>query len=104
MSDDFHGYMCPNCVTPWKCNGPHIAEERSMSAFTDWAYANAIIAKGPDGKYIPSNCAFAAKSAWSAALEAAAKVCADHAVGIGGNDWDLACLTNAAAIRALKDD
>jgi len=19
-------YMCPNCVTPWKCNGPHIAE------------------------------------------------------------------------------
>lgn len=18
-------YMCPNCVTPWKCNGPHIA-------------------------------------------------------------------------------
>ena len=21
MSDD---YMCPNCVTPWKCNGPHL--------------------------------------------------------------------------------
>lgn len=19
-------YMCPNCVTPWKCNGPHIHE------------------------------------------------------------------------------
>ena len=19
-------YMCPNCVTPWKCNGPHILE------------------------------------------------------------------------------
>ena len=18
--------MCPNCVTPWKCNGPHINE------------------------------------------------------------------------------
>lgn len=18
--------MCPNCVTPWKCNGPHFAE------------------------------------------------------------------------------
>jgi hypothetical protein len=18
-----HGDMCPNCVTPWKCNGPH---------------------------------------------------------------------------------
>jgi hypothetical protein len=20
-------YLCPNCVTPWKCNGPHILEE-----------------------------------------------------------------------------
>lgn len=19
-------YVCPNCVTPWKCNGPHLAE------------------------------------------------------------------------------
>jgi hypothetical protein len=19
--------MCPNCVTPWKCNGPHIPED-----------------------------------------------------------------------------
>ena len=19
--------MCPNCVTPWKCNGPHLMEE-----------------------------------------------------------------------------
>jgi hypothetical protein len=19
-------YMCPNCVTPWKCNGPHIPD------------------------------------------------------------------------------
>lgn len=19
-------YMCPNCVTPWKCNGPHLVE------------------------------------------------------------------------------
>jgi hypothetical protein len=19
--------MCPNCVTPWKCNGPHLSEE-----------------------------------------------------------------------------
>lgn len=18
--------MCPNCVTPWKCNGPHLAD------------------------------------------------------------------------------
>ena len=20
-------YMCPYCVTPWKCNGPHISED-----------------------------------------------------------------------------
>lgn len=20
-------YMCPYCVTPWKCNGPHIYED-----------------------------------------------------------------------------
>ncbi len=19
-------YMCPNCVTPWKCNGPHVVK------------------------------------------------------------------------------
>jgi len=19
--------MCPNCVTPWKCNGPHVPEQ-----------------------------------------------------------------------------
>ena len=23
MTDD---YLCPNCCTPWKCNGPHIPE------------------------------------------------------------------------------
>lgn len=25
-------YMCPNCVTPWKCNGPHLMEE----TMTNW--------------------------------------------------------------------
>ena len=24
--------MCPNCVTPWKCNGPHLPAERSTGA------------------------------------------------------------------------
>jgi len=19
-------YLCPNCLTPWKCNGPHLDE------------------------------------------------------------------------------
>jgi hypothetical protein len=22
-----HEYMCPNCVTPWRCNGPHLRDE-----------------------------------------------------------------------------
>jgi len=25
---DAYEYMCPNCVTPWKCNGPHIEEKK----------------------------------------------------------------------------
>lgn len=29
MSDE---YMCPFCVTPWKCNGPHI-EPEDMNEF-----------------------------------------------------------------------
>ena len=29
MSDE---YMCPFCVTPWKCNGPHI-EPEDMAEF-----------------------------------------------------------------------
>lgn len=28
-------YMCPFCVTPWKCNGPHIPED-DMPALRDW--------------------------------------------------------------------
>lgn len=23
--------MCPNCVTPWKCNGPHVEPERIVN-------------------------------------------------------------------------
>ena len=19
--------MCPNCITPWKCNGPHLSDQ-----------------------------------------------------------------------------
>lgn len=32
MSED---YMCPLCVTPWKCNGPHI-EPEDMANFNDY--------------------------------------------------------------------
>ena len=25
--EDYTDHMCPNCVTPWKCNGPHSLEQ-----------------------------------------------------------------------------
>lgn len=30
-------YMCPFCVTPWKCNGPHIPEDelREFTGYMD---------------------------------------------------------------------
>lgn len=28
-------YMCPNCVTPWKCNGPHLMGESVMEIGDD---------------------------------------------------------------------
>lgn len=27
--------MCPNCVTPWKCNGPHVPEGCPVCGRTD---------------------------------------------------------------------
>lgn len=33
MSDDG---MCPNCVTPWKCNGPHCAHS-TVEPVTLWS-------------------------------------------------------------------
>jgi len=24
---DPYEYLCPNCVSPWKCNGPHLTQE-----------------------------------------------------------------------------
>jgi len=30
--DGFADDMCPNCVTPWKCNGPHITAESAPPA------------------------------------------------------------------------
>lgn len=26
-------YLCPNCVTPWKCNGPHIPDPERDDGF-----------------------------------------------------------------------
>lgn len=28
-------YLCPNCVTPWKCNGPHIPEGHEPKSMMD---------------------------------------------------------------------
>jgi len=30
-------YMCPNCVTPWKCNGPHLMEEAMTKREVRWS-------------------------------------------------------------------
>jgi hypothetical protein len=30
--------MCPNCVTPWKCNGPHLTGEEDMGKYKlEWS-------------------------------------------------------------------
>lgn len=31
MVVEHEDYMCPNCVTPWKCNGPHLTEESQVT-------------------------------------------------------------------------
>ena len=41
MSED---YMCPFCVTPWKCNGPHI-DEYELDNFNSYV-EDAIAAAG----------------------------------------------------------
>lgn len=28
--------MCPNCCTPWKCNGPHVPEMRQAGEVCAW--------------------------------------------------------------------
>jgi len=30
MTYDPEDDMCPNCVTPWKCNGPHLTGEEGI--------------------------------------------------------------------------
>ena len=52
--DDPEDAMCPNCVTPWKCNGPHDPDDEP-----DWLAEFASIdrthtrstPKGPYGGY-----------------------------------------------------
>ena len=40
MSDYPDQPMCPNCVTPWKCNGPHITEGANMTAPSETPQVN----------------------------------------------------------------
>jgi hypothetical protein len=41
-------YLCPNCVTPWKCNGPHIPEpaQRDERDAETIGYINGLIYAG----------------------------------------------------------
>lgn len=32
VEDQFVEEMCPNCLTPWKCNGPHLTGEQMKEA------------------------------------------------------------------------
>lgn len=34
--NDAEDAMCPNCVTPWKCNGPHLAVQPEFDAFYEF--------------------------------------------------------------------
>lgn len=29
---------CPNCITPWKCNGPHLTKMSEMHYSTEYGY------------------------------------------------------------------
>lgn len=39
-------YMCPNCVTPWKCNGPHIPESHPPEPTDPWGWWDLVIVFG----------------------------------------------------------
>ena len=46
--EDESADMCPNCVTPWKCNGPHDPPERTPDGFLiDLAAVLAVIRDTP---------------------------------------------------------
>jgi len=36
---DWPDGMCPNCVTPWKCNGPHLDFSAALVAITEGSQA-----------------------------------------------------------------
>lgn len=41
---DIEEYMCPFCVTPWKCNGPHIDidELEEFEHYVKWKVDQAV--------------------------------------------------------------
>ena len=81
MNDE---YMCPFCVTPWKCNGPHI-EPEDMAEFEAYSLSQ-------------YNLGF--RDALDAA-EAAVK--AIPAPRYCDEDWGNAIDEALVAIRALKE-
>jgi hypothetical protein len=48
-------YMCPNCVTPWKCNGPHIPEETTTDD-TRPLHTDPLMAERCDGHCASDEC------------------------------------------------
>jgi len=42
---DAYEYMCPNCLTPWKCNGPHIEQDAQRTPLSEFEIKG-ILAQG----------------------------------------------------------
>lgn len=40
-------YLCPNCCTPWKCNGPHLVEGAEVTLFNKPGTVRWVL---PEGK------------------------------------------------------
>ena len=114
MSDE---YMCPFCVTPWKCNGPHI-EPEDMAEFEAYSLSqyNLGFRDGLDGDALEQEYANGKShgllEGWSngfeegyiAALDAAA---AAVQKATQNERWCCGCHEDIeivlAAIRALKE-
>lgn len=58
-------YMCPFCVTPWKCNGPHIQEE-DLQEFQYYVYQKMEEARAETLRGIPDSDTPHGASTWHA--------------------------------------
>lgn len=47
------GYMindCPNCITPWKCNGPHLNKMSEIHYSSEYGY---FLKNNSEWKFVP---------------------------------------------------